>query len=372
MFSFDLLFFGLLDSCGKGRTLIFMKKQRIAFVDPGSFVLVHDKFFLNSVVECVDVDFYYSMTKYNMQVVEEVDRSVNHYVYAISSSVTNNLFGAFNYLRLLLQIFIRRKRYRYIHFNWSLIPIFDQYFLPFIFGEKLIYSMHNFVPHDYASNERPPQHVLAKRSSKVVVLCDHVVKKVAEINPNTFLLQHGLTIMKNDVVSDESYSCYFVGNVKPYKGISSFIDLAKRRENKNDFYIYGRWQKDLADEKRRAERCCVVEDEFLSETRFNSLFLGGGAIFVLPYQEITQSGIMYNVIAGCSPFIASNRGEFSDLAEKIGFPELLFEPGDIDAMEASLLFCMENSTQIKVALKRVQREYSWEYSESILRALYAT
>ena len=44
-----------------------MKHTKIAFIDPGTFVPVHDRFFLNSVAEYVDVDFYYSVTKYNLR-----------------------------------------------------------------------------------------------------------------------------------------------------------------------------------------------------------------------------------------------------------------------------------------------------------------
>ena len=269
-------------------------------------------------------------------------------------------------------LFLRREKYQYIHFNWSLIPQIDRFVLPFLYREKLIYSMHNLVPHGQDQKKRVAEHDLAKKSKKVVILSGHIAERARMLNTETHLMQHGLTIKPRRSLSRNISKCYFVGNVKPYKGISSFIDLAQRGANEYKFHIFGKWDASMIKEKVRARKVCNIEDAFLPEAKFNSLFLEGESIFILPYSDITQSGIMYNVISGCAPFIASDRGEFSVLARKIGYRHLLFEPSDIDDMERALLFCAAHAHDIKRALERVQGDYAWSYGQAKIGELYGS
>ena len=347
-----------------------MIKPKIAFIDPGSFGLPYDCCFMNAIIKEVDIDFFYSKTKYSFEQLEYLDSRINCHEYSISGSVASRIKGLANYFFLLLTLVKGKRSYRYVHFNWSLIPSFDSVILPLLFGKKLIYSLHNVIPHGHKPGKPIHEHRLSVRSQKLVLLSDYAYSISEKLNNNCFLLQHGLTLKTNDPSPDTPTECVFVGNVKPYKGIANFINLAELRKGKESFHIYGKWEKSLSEEKSRAEYSCEVVDDYLSDDEFSDIFSSEKAVFILPYHNISQSGILFNVIAGCLPFIASDRGDFSFFAKKIGYPQILFEPSDLEDIERALDFCLENHIQIKESILGERDAYFWKYDQAYLRQLY--
>ena len=105
--------------------------------------------------------------------------------------------------------------------------------------------------------------------------------------------------------------CFFVGNIKPYKGIENFINLAEIRKDKESFHIFGKWDKSLAYEKKRAKKNCQIIDDYIDDNKFRKIFSSQKAVFILPYLNISQSGILFNIIGGCQPFIGSDIGDIS-------------------------------------------------------------
>ena len=347
-----------------------MIKPKIAFIDPGSFGLAYDCCFLNALVDEVDIDFFYSKTKYSLEQLGSLDSRINCHEYLISGSVASRLRGFWNYLLLLFKLVRRKRRYRYVHFNWSLIPRFDSVILPLLLGKRLIYSLHNVIPHEHKLGKPIHEHRLSVRSHKLVLLSDYAYSNSEKLNNNRFLLQHGLTLETSEPSPDMPTECVFVGNVKPYKGISNFINLAEHRQGKESFHIYGKWAKSLSEEKSRAKYSCEVVDDFVSDDEFSDIFSSEKAVFIMPYHNISQSGILFNVIAGCLPFIASDRGDFSFFAKKIGYPQILFEPSDLEDIDRALNFCLKNHIQIKESILGERDAYFWKYDQAYLRQLY--
>ena len=72
-------------------------KSKIAFIDPGSFVLSHDRAYINSIIDQVDVDFYYSKTAYSYEQIALIDKRVQLNVFKISGSTTARILGLLNY-----------------------------------------------------------------------------------------------------------------------------------------------------------------------------------------------------------------------------------------------------------------------------------
>ena len=337
--------------------------MKIAFVDPGSFVLAHDRFFLNSIVRHVDVDFFYSDTLFDKHQLLNLHNNINRKELRISSSTASRLVGLLNYLRLLVYLFLNKNEYASIHFNWSLLPWFDQFALPFLFGDKLVYSLHNIYPHGARRSKVYPEHRLAKKCRKIMYLSPHAESFAYELNSKAKLFRHGLTLgcISPKLNAQPVDKVRFIGNVKPYKGIQYFVDLSERFSNDFQFEILGRWSDSLAGELERASGLCLVRNQFLETHFFEELFFSDPMILVLPYEDITQSGIFYNAISGCIPFIASDRGEFAILARSIGFAELLFEPGDLNDMARAFLFCVDNFQMIRNRLEQAQSIFSWDY-----------
>jgi glycosyltransferase involved in cell wall biosynthesis len=170
--------------------------------------------------------------------------------------------------------------------------------------------------------------------------------------------------------NDAPSRCVFAGGVKPYKGIERFIALAESRNDIEQYYIYGKWSVGLIELKNRAEKVCDVIDEYLDQSKFDNIFKCEKSIIVLPYDDISQSGILYNIIAGCTPFIASKRGDFVSFAAKIGMSELLFDPYDPNDIQRALSFCIANHLKVKRQILESRAEYVWKYPDSLINALY--
>ena len=200
-----------------------MIKPKIAFIDPGSFGLPYDRCFLNAIINEVDVDFFYSKTKYSFEQTKKLDKRINCSQYSISGSITSKLYGFLSYCYLLLKLFKNKNHYQYIHFNWSLIPSFDSFILPKLFKKKLIYSLHNVVPHEHKLGNVIYEHRLSKKSAKLILLSEYAYNISEKLNKNRFLLQHGLTLEESSYSSRMPSECFFVGNIKPYEAIKTLL-----------------------------------------------------------------------------------------------------------------------------------------------------
>lgn len=347
-----------------------MIKPKIAFIDAGSFGLSYDCCFLNAIINEVDVDFFYSKTKYSFVETEKLDMRISCSDYSISGSITSRIYGFLSYCYLLLKLFKNKNHYQYIHFNWSLIPSFDSFILPILFKKKLIYSLHNVVPHEHKFGNVIYEHQLSKKSTKLILLSDYAYNISEKLNKNRFLLQHGFTLEESGYSSKMPSECFFVGNIKPYKGIDNFINLAEIRKGKESFHIFGKWDKSLAFEKKRAEHNCQIIDDYIDDDKFRKIFSSQKAVFILPYLNISQSGILFNIIGGCQPFIGSDIGDISLFAKRIGYPQILFKPNDLVGMDRALHFCIQNHNSIKEAICKARHRYRWKYDQELLRKIY--
>ena len=345
-----------------------MNKTRIAFVDPGSFGLPYDRYYLNSIRRFVDVDFYYSSTLYGEDQISKIHPSVRLFKFNISGSISPRIIGALQYCKLLLLLFLRRDQYSSIHFNWSLIPEIDKQLLPALFGRKLVYTMHNLIPHGSSQDSSPSEHKIARKSQSVVLLSRYAYDSTADINERRFFLQHGLTTPIVKLTHNKLQRVAFVGRVEPYKGIKQFIRLSEKHHKKFRFEISGKWAEQLDDEKRFAISHCEVNDRYLTAEDFEQCFARSNQLIVLPYHNITQSGILFNIIAAGVPFIASRRGDFEHFAKEIGMPEILFEPNDFEDLNRAFCFAIQHFRKISSLICSVQDKYIWCYeSETILR-----
>lgn len=347
-----------------------MDKPRIAFVDAASFVLAYDRAFLNAITKSVDIDFYFSKTNYSFEQIALLDEKIKKYQFAISRSCNSTIGGVLNYFFLLFKLYKNKKKYSYVHFNWSIIPWLDRFLLPIMFGRKLIYTLHNLYPHGCTKGKPVHEHTLSSKCSKLVLVSEYVYKKTSSFNQERFLLRHGISSKLTEPSEYLPSACVFVGNVKPYKGISQYIGLAEKRYGKERYQIFGKWDAELSKEKARAKNSCEVTDKYLDDHAFDTIFRRGDSVVILPYLDISQSGILYNVMSSCTPFIASDRGDFSDLAIKMGYPQILFEQDEILDMERALEFCLDNHIGIKQAILSIRKEFLWKYDKSILRDLY--
>jgi len=351
-------------------------KLRLAILDPSSYTLPYDFFYLRELCKKgYIVDFYCSNTKYNIEFLEAIcDLPVNVKVFNVSPSITHNLFlSVYNYSNMLKTLWQKRNEYDYIHFFWSVNPFQEILFLPF-FREKLIFTFHNPVPHNWNNKVYLPYKIFYNLSSKVLFVSnsskEYFIYYYKPINTGKiYYLQHGImSVLPNEqfvpVVTAKTCDkkIVFCGNVKYYKGINFFIKIAKSNKF-SDFSleVYGKWDRKLFPLKKELSlyKNVLIVDSFLSLRELRKI-MDLSAIFVLPYIRASQSGILYTLLFYNRIFLSSPVGDNYDFLKRNHLDDLIFDPKDFSSFEKSFSFAFLNYQDLVFKISKIRNNYSWE------------
>lgn len=132
------------------------------------------------------------------------------------------------------------------------------------------------------------------------------------------------------------------GYVRPQKGFEDVVDMA-HESDKYTFMIGGGVQDEshqsYADDIRRQMPADMQITGVLGEEDFHKLF-SAMDVAVLPYDVVTQSGIINWCVAYDVPVVTSDLDRFKDLESEYGFP-LTYPKGDIQAGLAALDVALE-------------------------------
>ena len=143
----------------------------IAIIDPSSYSLPYDYFYLIEVSKYYKIDFYYSRTKYNYEYIDKLrnNDNINLKEYNISSSVVNKGIGLLSYIKMLSEILLKKNRHNKIHFMWNLYLPVEQIFFK-LYGDKFVFTFHNDVPHSFQGEIFEPYQKINKLAQKKVRL----------------------------------------------------------------------------------------------------------------------------------------------------------------------------------------------------------
>lgn len=351
--------------------------NKIAIIDPSSYSIPYDYFYINELSKYYIVDFYYSNTRYNYEYIEKLrlNCNVNLLEYNISPIVNSKVFGLINYFKMMKDIFFNKDKYLKIHFVWSIFELIE---IPFflLIKNKLIFTFHNDVPHSYNKKIYSPYKIINKIAKKVVFVSNFTKNKFIEhyeTSNKYFLIKHGIMpidlIDKSEISADISRELIFWGRIEGYKGIDIFDDSL----DKYDIGIYGKWNKNLSDLKEslsKKENIHIV-DSYLDFNELSGL-LSKKAVFIMPYKDATQSGVLYTFLAYQKVFISSDVGENKDFLESNGLGQLVFNRKDEKSIEGAIEYAIEFYDDIVKKMQQIKETYEWKnvMKESIVRGLY--
>lgn len=356
-------------------------RKKIAIIDPASYALPYDYFYIKSLCTYYDIDFYCSHTKYNPEYIEKIKSLDGVNVYLFNVSNTNKFVGTINYLRLLFFVFINK--YLAVNFQWSILGWLDIPLL-YSFKSKLIFTFHNSVPHDSISRINLRFKIIARLSKRIIFVSEFTFNDFISRYGNNFqdkshILNHGI-MPANE--SDDSCNnnhppkkfdkrIIFWGNVKKYKGVEFLChSIPLLKVNGYTLEVYGKFDSELIPLFNEIQRQGVyVINDYLPMSEVASL-LCSNAILVLPYKNASQSGVMYTALYYGMPFISSNCGEAKSFLVKYGLSDLVFEYSDQSSLIKAINYFCINEDLIREKLFKARKEFMWIYKTENLTRIF--
>ncbi len=282
----------------------------------------------------------------------------------ISPSKVNRVNGLLHYICLLVTLFYKRKLYEKIHFIWNILLFIE---LPFflLFKDKLVFTYHNDVPHSYPRRRYLPYWLIMKMARKIVFVSNYTQRRFINNygkHKSNYLLQHGVmpigdleTIVSKKLPVVEK-NIIFWGKVEEYKG----VDIFNHYDLKRPIEIYGKWSLKLFSLKQQLNKLHDIHifDNYLSTDELAKL-MNRKAVFILPYKNATQSGVLYTLLAYGKVFISSNVGENSGFLINHGLEKLIFDRKDEDSILSAIDYALNNYEDIQTKMLVIKDEYKW-------------
>lgn len=360
--------------------------MRVAIVDGGSFVLTYDHQLAETLSSAgIEVEFHGSRTRYNGETLEAMRRlpGVTVHDRALSGTVAPRWRGALGYLALWLGLWWRRRRFDAINLQFSAAWPIE---LPFLWAlrERLVFTVHNAVPHDFAGRRHAPTERIARLARTLVFVSrfsrdDFIARYGESFRAKSRLLGLGRTpvvpglppVPYRPMPAPEAL--VYWSTVKPYKGVELFADLARSKriaEAGLGLEIHGAWAPELAGLKAELAGLGVrIDDRFLDPPALLRL-LERNIVFVLPYRAATQSGAMFSLLHHGRVFLCTDVGDLGDFLRRFGLEALLLRERSAEAVADALERLRRDPAAIAAALQAAQDASAWSTTHAGVAAVY--
>jgi glycosyltransferase involved in cell wall biosynthesis len=361
--------------------------MKVAIVDGGSFVLPYDHQLAETLAAAgIAVEFHGSRTRYNGELLEAMRRlpGVSVHERALSRTVAPPWKGALGYLALWWGLWRRRREFHAISLQFSAAWPLE---LPFLraLRRKLVFTVHNAVPHDFAGRRHAPTERIARLARTLVF--------VSRFSRDDFLARYGdafrakarlLGLGRTPVVpglppvpyrpAPPPEALVYWSTVKPYKGVELFAELARSpriRAAGVGLEVHGAWAPELSGLKAELAALGVrIHDAFLDPKALLDL-LARNVVFLLPYREATQSGAMFSLLHHGRVFLCSDVGDLGDFLRRFGLEALLLRERSADAVADALERLARDPAVIAAELQAAQDASAWPTTHAGIAAIYA-
>lgn len=319
--------------------------------------------------------------------------------YKSSENVIKRLLKALeavvNYFYILFICIFKRPDI--IHFQWlpfseicSLeIPILKMYKL-FLSKSKIILTIHNVYPHNFSEEQKSRYKKRFIRLSKMFDgFIVHTKESQKEVK-NNFLIDeekisivhHGifepdLTGVKDNEKKSRKYRIISYGHQDPYKGTDLLLDaiqlLPPEYKEKVELSILGRGQQSYTDLLKEKGKGLTIEWKlfFVDDKTMYQDITDADAI-VLPYRNISQSGVLLLALYFNKPIICSDLPPFIETLE--GYPkELFFTNGSSESLKEVIMRQIDKPIDeeiLKISLNKMRSKYSWNESGKLTLEVY--
>lgn len=358
----------------------------VAVVDGGSFVLPYDHGLVSGLVrQGRRVTVFASRTRYNAEFLDDLRTTVGVTVVdrAVSGSVSSRVRGVMAYAGLLRALWQQRRRFHSINLQFSVLWPLE---LPlwWLLRDRLVYTVHNAVPHGHAGLQHAPTRWTATLARQLVFVSaatrDDFLRRYGEsFRAKACVLPHGLLpIAPRDAVQPvrpcaQPQALVFWGTVKGYKGIELFAELARSAEWKSQglpLEIHGRWDAELHPLRDELAALGVhIEDRYLDAAAMRAL-MAREVLFVLPYRDASQSGALYTLLhQGCT-FACSDAGDLGAFLRRFDLQGLLLPERSVAAVLNAVQHLRQHAAAVAQSLRNAQHLTTWDTALADAASVY--
>lgn len=362
----------------------------VFFVDPMS----------SGNMERYDVDLLRNITNYkvffygNIAMKERYGQSKLIYRYNQRKDI---FYKVFSYINSQVKLFkeVKKVNPEIIHFQWFKMPFFDYLLIKAIKnkGTKIIFTAHDILPHDTNQKYKKIYNkiynvvdaiIVHSQNSKEEIMTDFNIEenKIYVIPHGVIKISHEDFVLENiaNKVNLGKIKLAFLGNIQKYKGIDflieAWLEFEKKYKNHNlQLIIAGKGDIPKKDLLSRSSNV-VIDNKLLTDDEFYS-YLKLADIILLPYREISQSGVLFNALAEKKLIIATDKGG-------IGEPYKLFNLGWLitkSNVAEELIEIFEEINQNPDILEkkelspydwqRIEEYYSWQKIGEMTEIVYS-
>lgn len=285
---------------------------------------------------------------------------------------------------------IKRQKPDIVHIQWLKIPAFDVRFYLWIkrhYGVKIVFTAHNMLPHDSGSKYLKSfgrfyhgvDAVIVHDNNTKALLCSSFNVSDEKVNVirhgilhydlNEQLIEQELNDLKNKYrLSDDVLLFSILGNQNRYKGTDVLIDVwlsnKELRDNPKCALLIAGECKDFDLTEIQSVKNVIVENSHLSNERFFAM-MKRTDVLLLPYRQISQSGVLLYAIDVRTPILVSDKG---GLAEPLTIGNIGWKIKECDKklLQERVMYVSANPGNVRqlkhennTEWEKVQRAYSW-------------
>ena len=302
--------------------------------------------------------------------------------------------GLLNYLYLVFYVFWKRPSI--VHFQW--MPFLEVASVERIFlrlvkiaspKSRIWLTIHNIYPHNSNDKSRIRYKsrfvqidkffdlfVLHLQTSKI-----EFCKEFGIDECRCKVIPHGIFEPKNLKITPhergEKLRLVMYGNQSYYKGTDILVDaialLPKKIQEKVSTTIVGKISDDyltILQKKAKGLDISIIP-EYVSDDELNKIILDSDVI-VLPYREISQSGVLLLALYFERPIICSDLSSFRETLHLIP-KDYFFESGNPNSLMTLIEKYIEENVDVKHYLEKMlllKEEYSWKEMALMYLKLY--
>jgi hypothetical protein len=362
--------------------------MKVALVDGGSFVLPYDyQLAVALVAQGIEIDVFASRTRYNGEFLAAM-RALPGVVVrdrAISGTVAPRWRGALAYLGLLCELWRRRRGYDAVNLQFSAFWPFELVLL-WPLRRRLVFTIHNPVPHGFAARRHAPTAWLAALARKLVFVSrfshdDFIARYGERFRAKSELIAHGGAAVQpglapvHYVAAGAAEALVYWSTVKPYKGVELVAELARSpriRALGLRLEVHGAWDATLRPLRDELTGLGVtIDDRYLDAPALLAL-LARNVVFLLPYREASQSGALYSLLHHGRLFVCADSGDLGDFMRRFGLESMLLEKRSADAVADALERLRRDEPAIVAAFQAAQDASTWAGAAVAIARVYAS